>query len=156
MNEKAGLYFHIPFCRSRCPYCDFYSFSGKSEQKAEYVAALQKKIVSSTSALQSSGVCKADTLYIGGGTPSVLGAKKLADLVNACNSGILTDDAEITVECNPYGLDEDFFKILHEIIENEQASVVMTSHIETEINQKMDYVGILNQGKMISFGEAGD
>lgn len=50
----------------------------------------------------------------------------------------------------------DFFKILHQIIENEQASVVMTSHTETEINQKMDYVGILNQGKMISFGEAGD
>lgn len=50
----------------------------------------------------------------------------------------------------------DFFKILHQIIENEQASVVMTSHIETEINQKMDYVGILDQGKMISFEETGN
>ena len=50
----------------------------------------------------------------------------------------------------------DFFKILHEIIENEQASVVMTSHIETEINQKMDYVAILEQGKMTYFGENKD
>lgn len=48
----------------------------------------------------------------------------------------------------------DFFKILHEIIEAEQASVVMTSHIEAEMNRKMDYVGILEEGKLISFGEA--
>lgn len=47
----------------------------------------------------------------------------------------------------------DFFKILHEIIETEQASVVMTSHIESEINGKMDYVGILEAGKLVSFGE---
>ena len=129
--KNIGLYLHIPFCKSKCPYCDFYSFSGKSEQKAEYVTALQKKIVSSTLALQSSGVCKADTLYIGGGTPSVLGAKNLAVLVNACNSGILTDNAEITVECNPYGLDEDFFKILHESGVN-RISLGLQSAVDSE------------------------
>lgn len=129
--RNIGLYLHIPFCRSKCPYCDFYSFSGKSEQKAEYVTALQKKILSSTSALQPSGVCKADTLYIGGGTPSVLGAKNLAVLVNACNSRILTDDAEITVECNPYGLDEDFFKILHESGVN-RISLGLQSAVDSE------------------------
>lgn len=129
--RNIGLYLHIPFCRSKCPYCDFYSFSGKSEQKAEYVTALQKKIVSSITALQSSGVRKADTLYIGGGTPSVLGAKNLAVLVNACNSGILTDDAEITVECNPYGLDEDFFKILHESGVN-RISLGLQSAVDSE------------------------
>lgn len=111
--KNIGLYLHIPFCRSKCPYCDFYSFSGKDAQKDEYVTALQSKILSSISTLQADYNCKVDTLYIGGGTPSVLGAKSLATLVNACNSGFLTDDAEITVECNPYGLDEDFFKFLH-------------------------------------------
>ena len=129
--KNIGLYLHIPFCKSKCPYCDFYSFSGKSEQKAEYVTALQKKIVSSTSALQLSGMCKADTLYIGGGTPSVLGAKNLAVLVNACNSGFLTDNAEITVECNPYGLDEDFFKILHESGVN-RISLGLQSAVDSE------------------------
>lgn len=129
--RNIGLYLHIPFCRSKCPYCDFFSFSGKSEQKAEYVTALQKKIVSSASALQSCGVCKADTLYIGGGTPSVLGAKNLAVLVNACNSGFLTDNAEITVECNPYGLDEDFFKILHESGVN-RISLGLQSAVDSE------------------------
>ncbi len=111
--KNIGLYLHIPFCKSKCPYCDFYSFSGKDTEKDEYTRALQSKILSSVSALQDSCSCKGDTLYIGGGTPSVLGAKRLTSLVNACNSGFLTDDAEITIECNPYGLDEDFFKILH-------------------------------------------
>lgn len=111
--KNIGLYLHIPFCKSKCPYCDFYSFSGKDAEKDEYTRALQSKILSSVSTLQSDSNCKADTLYIGGGTPSVLGAKNLASLVTTCNSGVLTDDAEITVECNPHGLDEEFFKILH-------------------------------------------
>ena len=47
----------------------------------------------------------------------------------------------------------DFFKILHEVIAEEKASVLMTSHIQEEIKMKMDYVGIMEQGKMVSFGE---
>ena len=108
--KNIGLYLHIPFCKSKCPYCDFYSFSGKDAQKDEYTQVLKDRIVSSVSTLQYKG----DTLYIGGGTPSVLGAKNLATLVNACNSGFLTDTVEITVECNPYGLGEDFFKVLYD------------------------------------------
>lgn len=129
--KNIGLYLHIPFCKSKCPYCDFYSFSGKDGQKDEYVAALQNRILSSISTLQSDCNCKADTLYIGGGTPSVLGAKRLKTLVNTCNSGFLTDDAEITVECNSYGLDEDFFKILHSCGVN-RISMGLQSAIDSE------------------------
>lgn len=129
--KNIGLYLHIPFCKSKCPYCDFYSFSGKSTQKDDYTRVLKERILSSISTLQSNCDCKADTLYIGGGTPSVLGAKNLAVLVNACNSGILTDDAEITVECNPYGLDEDFFKILHESGVN-RISMGLQSAVDSE------------------------
>lgn len=129
--RNIGLYLHIPFCRSKCPYCDFYSFSGKSTQKDDYTRVLKERILSSISTLQSSCDYKVDTLYIGGGTPSVLGAKNLTVLVNACNSGILTDDAEITVECNPYGLDEDFFKILHESGVN-RISLGLQSAVDSE------------------------
>lgn len=105
--KELGLYLHIPFCRSKCPYCDFYSLTCKNEEiKDAYCAALQQKMMSSNSALQR----KADTLYIGGGTPSVLGSKRLVSLVNTAKSEFLTDDAEITVECNPYCLEKDFFK----------------------------------------------
>ena len=107
--KNIGLYLHIPFCKSKCPYCDFYSFSGKENQKNEYTKVLNERILSSISTLY----CKGDTLYIGGGTPSVLGAENLATLVKTCKTGFLTDNAEITVECNPHGLCEDFFKALY-------------------------------------------
>ena len=129
--KNIGLYLHIPFCKSKCPYCDFYSFSGKNEQKDQYTSVLREKILSSISALQYNSDCKADTLYIGGGTPSVLGENNLASLVNACNSGFLTDDAEITVECNPHGLDEDFFKTLHECGVN-RISLGLQSAVDSE------------------------
>ena len=111
--KNIGLYLHIPFCKSKCPYCDFYSFSGKENEKDEYTKVLNERILLSISTLHSRCDCKADTLYIGGGTPSVLGAENLATLVNSCNY-FLTDDAEITVECNPYGLNEEFFRILYD------------------------------------------
>ena len=107
--KNIGLYLHIPFCKSKCPYCDFYSFSGKETEKDEYTRVLNERILSSISPLH----CKGDTLYIGGGTPSVLGAENLATLVNTCRKDFLTDNAEITVECNPHGLNEDFFKTLY-------------------------------------------
>lgn len=129
--KQIGLYLHIPFCKSKCPYCDFYSFSGKDEQKDQYTSVLKSKILSSVSTLQGNSKCKVDTLYIGGGTPSVLGAKNLSSLVNACNSGFLTDDAEITVECNPHGLSEDFFKILHECGVN-RISLGLQSAVDSE------------------------
>ena len=106
--KNIGLYLHIPFCKSKCPYCDFYSFSGKDTEKDEYTKALKDRILR-ISNLQ----CKGDTLYIGGGTPSVLGAENLKTLVDTCKNDFLTDDAEITVECNPHGLNEDFFKTLY-------------------------------------------
>lgn len=125
--KNIGLYLHVPFCRSKCPYCDFYSFSGKDSQKEEYTRVLKEKISSSISTLQ----CKGDTLYIGGGTPSVLGAENLKLLVDTCNSGFLTDDAEITVECNPFGLDEDFFKVLHDCGIN-RISMGLQSAVDSE------------------------
>ncbi len=129
--KNIGLYLHIPFCKSKCPYCDFYSFSGKDTEKDNYTRVLKDRISSSVSTLQSDSACKADTLYIGGGTPSVLGAKNLASLVNACNSGFLTDNAEITVECNPHGLDEEFFKILHDCGVN-RISMGLQSAVDSE------------------------
>ena len=106
--KNIGLYLHIPFCKSKCPYCDFYSFSGKDTEKDEYTKILKDRILR-ISNLQ----CKGDALYIGGGTPSVLGAENLKTLVDTCKNDFLTDDAEITVECNPHGLNEDFFKTLY-------------------------------------------
>ena len=98
---------HIPFCRSKCPYCDFYSMRADESVKEQYVISLKSRIA----AQMADFGCKADTLYIGGGTPSVLGAVKISEIVKSA-SPFLTDNAEITVECNPYALSSDFFKEL--------------------------------------------
>ncbi len=125
--KNIGLYLHIPFCKSKCPYCDFYSFSCKDNEKDHYTQVLKERILSGISTLQ----CKGNTLYIGGGTPSVLGTENLATLVNTCKNGFLTDDAEITVECNPHGLNEDFFKTLHNCGVN-RISMGLQSAIDSE------------------------
>ena len=125
--KSIGLYLHIPFCKSKCPYCDFYSFSGKDTEKDEYTKVLRNRLSSCISTLQRKG----DTLYIGGGTPSVLGAENLKTLVDTCNSGFLRNDAEITVECNPHGLNEDFFKVLFDCGVN-RISLGLQSAVDSE------------------------
>lgn len=122
-----GLYLHIPFCRSKCPYCDFYSFRADSAKMDAYCAALKRKITESAAALQ----CKANTLYIGGGTPSVLGAERLNSLVYQAKQDFLTKDAEITVECNPHALPADFFEELHAAGVN-RISLGLQSAVDTE------------------------
>lgn len=124
--KNIGLYLHIPFCKSKCPYCDFYSFSGKDTEKDEYTKVLKDRILR-ISTLQRKG----DTLYIGGGTPSVLGAENLKTLVDTCKNDFLTDDAEITVECNPHGLNEDFFKTLYSCGVN-RISMGLQSAVDSE------------------------
>lgn len=127
MNNNIGLYLHIPFCLSKCPYCDFYSFRSDEKEKDEYISALKKSIIDYANKLN----CKADTLYIGGGTPSVLRPKQIFELINTAKSSFSTDNAEITLECNPYGLSDDFFKAINECKVN-RLSIGMQSANDNE------------------------
>lgn len=104
MKEK-GLYIHIPFCRSKCPYCDFYSFVADDAQKDNYTNALLNEIEQKTYQF----TCKANTLYIGGGTPSVLGSDRIKSIVGKAKMCCLEKNSEITVECNPYSVQDGFF-----------------------------------------------
>ena len=106
--DNIGLYIHIPFCASKCPYCDFYSFRADEEKKQSYVDALLREI----GAQKQQFACKANSLYIGGGTPSVLSEIQLSQIIEKAKQEFLTNDAEITVECNPHGLKKEFFKAL--------------------------------------------
>lgn len=108
--DSIGLYLHIPFCNSKCPYCDFYSFRADESKKQAYVDSLIREI----KAKKQQFTCKANTLYIGGGTPSALSETQLSEIVKTAKNEILTADAEITVECNPHGLKKEFFEALKE------------------------------------------
>src|SRR5688572_23301807 len=90
-----GLYLHIPFCSSICNYCNFNRGLFESGLKDRYVAALEREIQSSTGG-------PADTIFFGGGTPSLLDPDEIARLVAACNATFdVAPGAEITLETNP-------------------------------------------------------
>lgn len=93
-----GLYIHIPFCKSRCIYCDFYSTTLREEWQIPYVEALEREMTLRAHS-QSSEI---KTLYIGGGTPSLLIAKVLRHLFSSIRRHFcIADDAEVTIEANP-------------------------------------------------------
>lgn len=95
--NPAGLYIHIPFCSSRCSYCDFATGIYQSEFAERYVRALIEEIRSS----QLSGA-RVDTIYFGGGTPSLLEAAQLQKIVTALREQFDIDPtAEVTLEINP-------------------------------------------------------
>lgn len=95
--KNIGLYIHIPFCKSKCPYCDFYSIKKDDELVEKYTDS----VISSIKAfIDQRHDIVADTLYFGGGTPSIIGANKINQIIDA-TSPLLTNHAEITVECNP-------------------------------------------------------
>jgi len=100
ITSPAGLYLHIPFCVRKCVYCDFNSYADQNALVAPYIFALQREI--STCAGQCVGYETFQTLYVGGGTPTVLPVADLVALITAARAGFsLPADAEITVEVNP-------------------------------------------------------
>lgn len=102
MTNKIGLYLHIPFCVRKCSYCDFLSAPAPPHKQAEYVACIKKEIA----AYRGRGY-EADTVFFGGGTPSLLSAEWMEELLEELHrSFFIADSAEITVECNPETVDE--------------------------------------------------
>ena len=92
-----GVYIHIPFCRRRCNYCDFCSSVASRSAIGEYVSALIKSIEAFGDSRKA-----VDTVYIGGGTPSLLSEEEMSTILNAVRSKFqLTDDCEVTTEANP-------------------------------------------------------
>lgn len=99
MGERLGIYIHIPFCKSKCNYCDFYSLPDQLDRMADYQKALLLHI--KETAPLAVGI-EVDTVYFGGGTPTFYGEKRLKELLRTIKKNYrLADDAEITCEANP-------------------------------------------------------
>ncbi|MBO5312770.1 MAG: radical SAM family heme chaperone HemW [Clostridia bacterium] len=98
--RRLGIYIHIPFCLRKCGYCDFYSFRCVSpEREEQYVDALCKHIAFECSLLDG---YEADTVFLGGGTPSILTTQSMDKIFQTLRESIkIKEDAEITVEANP-------------------------------------------------------
>ena len=100
---KAGVYIHIPFCKSRCSYCDFATDVFKNEETVErYVNALIKEISNFKSIQNPKSKIEVDTIYFGGGTPSLLQPKQLEKILDSVFQKFsVCKNAEITMEMNP-------------------------------------------------------
>ena len=113
IGRGLGLYVHIPFCRSRCHYCDFACHAGRERQMEAYVAALEREISSySGSVTPRGGVLDAATLYLGGGTPSLLQPGQLERVLRAARRHFaLAEGAEVTMEVNPRTGSTDLWRV---------------------------------------------
>ncbi len=97
MSKPLGLYIHVPFCKQKCVYCDFYSLPRREDQMDAYVSALRAQLAEA----DFSGY-EVDTVYFGGGTPSYLGPRRLTALLEAASAACsIAPGAEITLEANP-------------------------------------------------------
>ena len=101
--NNLGIYIHIPFCRAKCRYCDFCSHTPKDGEREAYVAALKAQIESYKPRFEG---YVADTVYFGGGTPTLLSPAQLGDILGVLGQNIDIDaNTEITTECNPATVD---------------------------------------------------
>lgn len=105
-NSTYGIYIHIPFCKGKCPYCDFYSVTCKKGLMEEYHKALIASIKNFCGfgevIFDKPSNLIVDTVYFGGGTPSVFGEQRISTVINAVKEKFrLLENAEITIECNP-------------------------------------------------------
>ncbi|WP_278681948.1 radical SAM family heme chaperone HemW [Paraclostridium bifermentans] len=94
-----GLYVHVPFCAQKCYYCDFNSYKINSNQKKEYLINIEREMKFYKEEFKDKCF---DTVFFGGGTPSILTVDELQELVNHIHENFnIKKDAEITIECNP-------------------------------------------------------
>lgn len=130
-NKSLGIYIHIPFCIKKCNYCDFCSFPDSDGQLMS--AYVKELIIRINDFSKKNGKRCVDTVYFGGGTPTLLSIKHFEDIFVALkNSFDISSDAEITAECNPASIDAEGLKKLRDIGIN-RLSIGLQSSDDTEL-----------------------
>lgn len=107
MEKKLGLYIHIPFCEHKCDYCDFYSIT----KFDDYVRFVDTMLLQMEDYSQKATEYTVDTIYIGGGTPTVLPVKRMLELIDGIHRNFnVSDNVEFTMEANPATVDRKMLK----------------------------------------------
>lgn len=146
--KKIGLYIHIPFCKRKCPYCDFFSIKMNDEEMNRYV----DKVIERFDKYCNDDIVL-DTVYFGGGTPSTLGTERIAKILNTINDKFTVDkNAEITMEMNPTSKELIDFTVFKECGLN-RLSIGMQSAVESEMkllgrtHSQEDVINTVKQAK---------
>jgi len=110
MSNLAGIYLHIPFCETRCHYCNFATGGYESELARRYVAALREEILRAEATPEMHTV---DSIYFGGGTPTTLSVEQLSGVIELCREKFdVAPNTEITSEANPGTISQEFLENL--------------------------------------------
>ena len=124
----AGIYIHIPFCKRRCIYCDFFSTT-QSEKKSAYVRAVCRELEMRKDYLEGEDI---ETIYLGGGTPSQLFREELQEIFDYIYKVYpVREDAEITLEANPDDLTPEYVAMLRQLPINRISMGIQTFQEET-------------------------
>ena len=100
-EKRFGLYVHFPFCARKCPYCHFYSLPYDKEGKKAWLEGFRKEVEAAAGLLGCGSSLLLETIYFGGGTPSLLSPDEIANLIAEIKSSFNQEIREITLECNP-------------------------------------------------------
>ena len=160
--RKTGIYIHIPFCVKKCAYCDFVSFAD-SGCKEKYFNALFKEIELRKDIFET---CVADTVFIGGGTPSFVDAKYIKKALSMLD---IKPDAEITIEANPGTLNDEKLKIYRDCginrislgvqsLNDSELKTIGRIHSAYEVNKSVEMIlkwGFSNYNLDLMFGLPG-
>ena len=162
-TKNIGLYIHIPFCKKKCEYCDFISYAGKEEIVDKYIKWLTYELkevgegnrLDYKNKLDDLAIVK--TIYIGGGTPSVIAAKYIEEILETINkSYTLSDDTEITIEVNPGTVDEKKLGIYKRIGINRLSIGLQSTHDKLlkkigRVHTYNDFLNTYNLARKIEF-----
>ncbi len=130
-KRKLGIYIHIPFCVRKCYYCDFLSFGGCNDRFDSYVNSLVEEIKTEGSRYKDKYMV--DSVFIGGGTPSILKAEDISRILNALKETFEIDNnAEISIECNPGTVIPGFFDKI-KAAEVNRVSIGLQSALDDEL-----------------------
>lgn len=136
----AGVYIHIPFCKQKCHYCNFYSVAS-SKYRASFVEALLTEIKERASYLLNEDV---NTIYFGGGTPSMLSAQEINKILATLkNNFSINADVEITLEANPDDLSDEKFIAL----KNETPIKRLSIGVQSFFDDDLKYLNRVHNGK---------
>ncbi len=125
----AGIYIHIPFCKTKCPYCDFFSVTDLN-YKSRLIEGIKKELSLQQNYL---GRRKVETIYFGGGTPSYIEPLFIQEILDCISYFFpVADYPEITLECNPDDLDENYLRTLKNIVDF-RINLGVQSFINTEL-----------------------
>jgi oxygen-independent coproporphyrinogen-3 oxidase len=142
-SSAMGMYIHIPFCIKKCRYCDFYSLPGRSRADlANYTRALLKEIRIRAEQVPAVQV---ESIYLGGGTPSLLDGKQLTAIITTCRDSFdILPGAEISMEANPATLDHERLAAIEEAGINR-----LSLGVQSFFNDELELMGRVHDAKAV-------